>query len=92
MKKRFRNLLPWFVIPKEVFTGSKLSLKFKTKNKTIFNYNHDVIYYGNCPENGCPKNYVRKAARRISHRVLNHTGKDIDSCLYKYTTETGRKR
>ena len=72
------------MVPKVVFTGSKLSSKFQVKDRTIFSNNHDIIYHGNCPENGCPDNSVGETARRISERVLDHTGKDINSHLYKH--------
>ena len=58
MKNRFRNLLPQCIVPKVVFTGSKLSSKFQVKDRTIFSHNHDIIYHGNCPENGCHENYI----------------------------------
>ena len=91
MKKRFRNLLPQCIVPKGVFTGSKLSSKFQVKDRPIFSYNHDIIYHGNCPENCSPDNYVGETARRISERVLDHTGKDISSHLYKHFVETGHQ-
>ena len=84
MKKRFRNLLPQFLVPKVVVTGSKFS-------RTIFSHNYDIIYYGNCPENGYPDNYVGESARRISERVFGHTGKDINSHLYKHCIEAGHQ-
>ena len=43
VKKRFRNLLPECIVPKVVFTGSKLSSKFQVKDRTIFTHNHDMI-------------------------------------------------
>ena len=91
MKKRFRNLLPQCIAPRVVFTGSKLSSKFRIKDKTIFSHNHDIIYHGNCPENGCADNYIGETIRRISERVLDHTGKDINSDLYKHSIETGHQ-
>ena len=89
MKKRFRNFLPQCIVLKVVLTGSKHSLRFQVKDRTIFSHNHDIIYHGNCPENGYPDNYVGETARRISERVLYHTGKDINSHLYKHSIETG---
>ena len=58
MKKRFRNLLLQCIVPKGVFTSSKLSSKFQVKDRTVFSHNHDIIYHDSCPENGCPDNYV----------------------------------
>ena len=42
MKKRFRNLLPQYIVPTVVFIGSKLSSKFQVKDRTIFSHNHDI--------------------------------------------------
>ena len=84
MKKRFRNLLPQCVVSKVVVTGNKFT-------RTTFSHNHDIIYHGNCLENGYPDNYVEETARRISERVFDHTGKDINSHLYKYSIETGHQ-
>ena len=53
-------MLPQCIVPKVVFTGSKLSSKFKVKDRTIFSDDHAIIYHGNCPENGCPENYIRE--------------------------------
>ena len=85
MNKKFRNLLPQSIVPKVIFTGSKLSSKFQVKERTIFSHNHDIIYQGNCPENGCSDSYVGETARRISERVLGHTGKDVNSHFHKHS-------
>ena len=91
MKKRFRNSLPQCIVPTVFFTGSKLSSKFQVKDRTIFNHNHDIIYHGNCPESDCPDNYIGETARGTSERVLDHTGKDIISHLYKHSIKTGHQ-
>ena len=62
-EKRFRNLLPQCIALNVVVTGSKLSSKFQLKDRTLFSHNHHIIYHGNCPENGCPDNYVGETAR-----------------------------
>ena len=84
MKKRFTYLLLQSIVPTAVFSSSKLSSKFQVKDRTIFIRNHDIIYHGNCPEYGCPDNYIEETARRIPERVLDHTGKYVNSHLYKH--------
>ena len=84
MKNRFRDLLRQCIVPKVVFTGSKLSSKFQVKDTTIFSHNRDIICNGNCPENGCPNDYVGETARRISVRVLGHKEK-ISIGIFKST-------
>ena len=89
MKKRFRNLRPQCIVPVVVFIVSKLSSKFQVKDITIFNHNNVVIYLGSCPEDGFPDNFVGETTRKISERVLDHTGKVINSHLYKHSMEAG---
>ena len=91
MKKRFMNLLPQCLVPTVDFTGIKLCSKFQVEDRTIFSYSYDIIYHGNCPENGCPDNYIGETARRISERVLGHTGKDINSHFHKQSIKTGHQ-
>ena len=79
------------IVPKVVFTSSKRSSKFQVKDTTIFSHNRDIICNGNCPGNGCPDNYVENTARKTSERVLGHTGKYVNSHLYKHTVETGHQ-
>ena len=69
---------------KNSFAGSKLSSKFQVNDKTIFTHNHDITYHGNYPESRCPDN-LGGIATRVSESVLDHTGKDINSHLYKHT-------
>ena len=88
MKKRLRNLLPQYIFPTVVFTGGKFSSKFQVKESSIFSRNRDIIYHGNFPEKGCPDSYIGETARKISERVLHHTGKDINSHLYRHSIET----
>ena len=67
-------LHPRCIVLTVVFTGTKFN---------IFNHNHDAIYHDNCPEHGCPDNYVGETAKRISERVLHHTGKYINNHFIK---------
>ena len=78
-------------MPTVVFTGSKLSSKFQVKDRFTFSHIYYIIYHDNCPENGCPDNYIGETARTISERVLDYTGKDVNSHLYKHFTETGHQ-
>ena len=48
--------------------GSKVSMHYQIKCKTIFEYNHHVAYFGRCPENNCSDNYVVEGGRRISEK------------------------
>ena len=39
------------------------------KDKTVFNREHDIVYYGKCLEESCPHDYVRELGRRVLERV-----------------------
>ena len=67
------------------FISSKLSTHFQIKDKTIFEHNYDVVYFGTCPENNCSDNYVDESARRISERIIDHNGRDQNSHLFKHS-------
>ena len=79
LKRSIINLLPETTQFEFGITGSKLSTHFQIKNKTIFEHNHDLVYLGTCRENHCLDNYVGKSARRISGRIIDHSGGDQNS-------------
>ena len=51
------------------YTGKKLGTCFNVKDKTVFNHEHDILYYAKCPEESCPHDYVRELGRRVLERV-----------------------
>ena len=79
LKRSIINLLPETTQFEFGIAGSKLSTHFQIKNKTIFEHNHDVVYLGTCREDHCLDNYVGKSARRISERIIDHSGEDQNS-------------
>ena len=40
------------------YTGKNLSTCFNVKDKTVFNHEHDTVYYAKCREESCPHHYV----------------------------------
>ena len=51
------------------YTGKKLGTCFNVKDKTVFNQEHDILYYAKCPEESCPHDYVRELGRRVLEQV-----------------------
>ena len=49
MKKNFKKILPNNVQPQITYTGRKLGSLFETKDQTIFEHKHDIIYHRKCP-------------------------------------------
>ena len=70
-----------------VYTSSKLSCKFKVKDKTPFEEQHDLLYRAVCATNNCTEDYVGETARRIVERAKDHNGRDQHSHLVKHAIE-----
>ena len=57
-RKTIKRLLPSNVKVQVCFTGNKLSSCYNIKDKTKFEYRHDVIYLTTCPERTSNDNYI----------------------------------
>ena len=58
LKKQIRKLLPENVKAQVTYTGTKLDTCFNLKDQTKFEHKNDFIYYGKCPVEECPDNYI----------------------------------
>ena len=45
------------------YTGKKRSTCRHVKDKTVFNHEHYIVYYGKYPEESCPLDYVGESGR-----------------------------
>ena len=91
MKRNLKKILPNNVKPQITYTGRKLGSLFQTKDQTIFEHKHNVIYHGKCPAENCVDDYIGETARRVNERIVDHTGRDINSHLLKHSIESGHK-
>ena len=66
MKRNLKKILPNNVKPQITYTGRKLGSLFQTKDQTIFEHKHNVIYHGKCPAENCVDDYNGETARRIN--------------------------
>ena len=79
------------ILPKKVqtaFTGKRLSSCFKTKDRTKFEHQHDIIYQVKCSAENCSDDYIGESARRIIERVKDHGGRDTKSHVLKHSSES----
>ena len=90
-KKGMRKILLNNVKPRIAFTGRKVGTSFQIKDKTEMKHNHYIVYYNECSEEKCNKNYIGETGRRISERIIDHTGRDLKSYVYKHCIETGHR-
>ena len=79
LKRNLDKHLPNNVKTQVKFTGQNLSTQFNVKDRTKFEYKHNVIYFGKCPEQNCTDNYLGESARRISERIIDHGSRDKKS-------------
>ena len=54
------------------YQSKKLSLKFPTKDKAEFQHQNNLVYYSQCPNDQCRKDYVGESDRRIEQRIIDH--------------------
>ena len=91
MKGNLKKKLPNNVKPQITYTGRKLGSLFQTKDQTIFEHKHDVIYHEKCPAENCVDDYIGETARRVNERIVDHTGRHTNSHLLKHSIESGHK-
>ena len=76
MKRYVNKILSENVKVQTAFTGKWLSSCFKTKNRTKFEQQHNIIYHVRCSTENCSDDYIGESARRIIERAQDHGGRD----------------
>ena len=76
---------------KSAYSASKLSSKFNIKSKIKQDHQHDVTYFVKCPEEIRTENYIGKTGRRLSERVIDHSGRDKTSQVLRQCVEKEHK-
>ena len=68
-----------------VYQGTKLGTKFNVKDKTKKEHHHDLTYSVKCPMKNCLESYNGETGRRLIERVNEHSGKDVNSHIFKHS-------
>ena len=87
MKGYVNIILPENVKVQTTFTGKRLSSCFKTKDRTKFEYQHNIIYKVKCSAENCWDDYIGELARRIIERVKDYGEWDTKSHVVKHISE-----
>ena len=74
------------------YTRKWLSSCFKTKDKTKFEHQHDIIYQVKCTAENCPDSYTRESARHVIERVKDHGGKNTEAHVLKHSIEKNMQK
>ena len=72
IKSYVNKILPKNVKVQTAFTGKRLSSCFKTKDRTKFEHQHDIIYQVKCSAENFQDEYIEESARRMIERVKSH--------------------
>ena len=82
MKRYVNKILPKNVIKVQTaFTGKRLSSYFKTKDRTKFEHQHNMLYQVKCSAENCLDDYMGESARHIIERVKDHGGRYQITCF-----------
>ena len=87
MKRYVNKILPKYVKVQTAFTGKRLSSCFKTKDRTKFEHQHDIIYQVKCSAENCSDDYIGETTRCIKERVKDTGGRDTKSQVLKHSSE-----
>ena len=90
MKKHIRKTLPENVQAIVTYQSTKLSIKFKVKDKIEFYHQIDLVYYGKCPNQTCTEDYTGETDRRIKERIIEYNKRDKYSHILKHSREEGQ--
>ena len=71
-----------------VYRGTKLGTKFNVKNNRKKDHHHDLTYSVKCPMKNCLVFYNGETGKRLIERVNEHSGKDINSHMFKHSMAT----
>ena len=85
IKREINKVLPEDKNMQLVYTGTKLGTKFKVNDKTKKEHHHDFTYSVKCPMKNCLDSYNGESGRRLIERVNEHSGKDINSHMFKHS-------
>ena len=79
MKKQLKKRIPSNVKTCITYEGTKLSTQFPVKDRTKFEYRHNIVYFSCCPNVTCNETCVGETDRRIKEHIMNHNKMDKSS-------------
>ena len=87
IKREINKVLPEDKNMQLVYAGTKLGIKFNIKDKTKKEHHHNLTYNVKCPVKNCLESYNGETGRGVIERVNEHSGKDVNSHMFKNSVE-----
>ena len=75
-----------------VYDAKKLGSKFKVKDETRPQHQHNIVYHATCANKKCNAHYIGETGRRMIVRATDHNRRDQQSHLLKHARETKHRR
>ena len=84
MKTTLKYNLPNNIVTKSAYSASKRS---NIKSKIKQDHQHDFTCYIKCPKGTCREDSIGETGRRLSERVIDHSGRGKNSHVLKQCIE-----
>ena len=92
LNKTLKNVIGTQQIKTQIaYKSTRLSSMFNIKDKTSAIHENNVVYKVQCPQEDCGETYIGETERRIYERVLDHSGRDINSTVFRHSCLTGHE-
>ena len=75
-----------------IYNTKKLGSKFKIKDQTKKEHQHNVVYHAKCPDPQCNSNYIGQTKCRLLKRVIQHNKQDKNSNLLIHSNDKSHHR
>ena len=92
MKKTLKKSFKDKVKVQMIYNAKKLGSRFKVKDKTMLEQQHNVVWHTKCGNKKCSSHYIRETKRRLIVRASDHNKKDNSSHLLKHAKDTRHRR
>ena len=83
MKRYVNKIPPEHDKVQTAFIGKRWSSCFKTKDRTKFEHQHNIVYQVKCTAGNCLDDNLGESARHIIKWVKDHDGRDTKSHVLK---------
>ena len=75
-----------------VYDAKKLGSRFKVKDQTKTQHQHNIVYHATCGNKKCKSDYIGETGRRLNVRATDHNKRDKQSHLLKHAHDTKHRR
>ena len=75
-----------------VYDAKKLGSRFKVKDDTKPQHQHNIVYHAECAKQKCKSDYIGETGRRMVVRTTDHNRRDKKSHLLKHAKATRHRR